>query len=89
MRLAVGPAAVDRFAEVATCVGMNDGVVTARAAYHSPSSHCGCEIVAEAQGCCPRAREDYEFDLEGTLGRSHCKHLEAVHTYPWVGVVVL
>ena len=76
-------------AELARSGGKDEDVEIAAAAYHSQSFHCGCEIGAEAQDCYPRAWKDCDFELEGTLGRSHCRDLEEAHTYPWVAVVVL
>lgn len=53
MSSSVGSAAVDRLTKVATCAGKDCDVVIAvvTAAYHSWNSHCGCETVAEEQGC--------------------------------------
>ena len=84
----VGPAAVDRLAAVATRGEKDDDVATATAAYHSQSFHCGCEVVAEAQGCHLRAWEDCDLDLEDTLGRSRYRRLKAARTYPSIAVAV-
>ena len=86
---AVGPAADDRLAQVAAYVGKDDDFVIATAAYRLRSSHCDCEVVVGAQGCYLRVWEDCGSDLGRTLGRSHCRDLEAAHIYPWVAVVVL
>ena len=63
-------------------MGKDDGVVTVTAAYHSQSPRCGCEVVAEAQGCRLKARGHYGFGSEDTVGRSRCRDRKTVHTYP-------